>query len=139
MTALPLQHAPATQPPISFDAVLQATPMPDPGPEYYAARRKLWLTPLDAACSSARMAANSQKIESLLSHEDKLYSVQAWRSISSGQRLKRNLPLPVLIKITHAAWLRDNTWPAGIVAPDSDEEQAANPDAMAGSSSQAGA
>jgi hypothetical protein len=72
--------------------------MPEPGPEYFEARRRLWLTPrLNADTLSSRLALNRQKIEGLLSSEDKLYSAQAWRAISSGQRMKRSLPLPVLV------------------------------------------
>lgn len=74
--------------------------MPEPGPEYFEARRRLWLTPrLNADTLSFRLAANRQKLEGLLSNEDKLYSAQAWRAISSGQRMKRNLPLPVLVRL----------------------------------------
>lgn len=45
----------------------------------------------------------------------------------NGGRLKRSLPLTLVIKVIHAGWLRDpDTWPSGAVAPDSDQDPGAD-------------
>jgi hypothetical protein len=65
-----------------------------------------------------------------------------WKGLNAGGRLKRRLPMNIVvcftffwlslsfsgsgyvvkIKIVHAAWLRDpDTWPPGAVAPESDD------------------
>ncbi|KJA29859.1 hypothetical protein HYPSUDRAFT_60708 [Hypholoma sublateritium FD-334 SS-4] len=99
--------------------------MPEPGPDYYAARRRLWLTPPpNPSVSTSRLSADRSRIEKGLTERN--YPSDVWRVISSGQRLKRSLPMRYLIRIVHAAWLRDTTWPVGVVVPDSDDGQAAN-------------
>jgi len=45
-----------------------------------------------------------------------------WKGLGAGGRLKRRLPMRLVIKIIHSAWLRDQTWPAGEMAPEPDDE-----------------
>jgi len=45
-----------------------------------------------------------------------------WKGLGAGGRLKRRLPMSLVIKIIHSAWLRDQTWPAGEAAPEPDDE-----------------
>lgn len=52
---------------------------------------------------------------------------KVWKGLVNGGRLKRSLPLTLVIKVIHAGWLRDpDTWPSGAVAPDSDQDPAAD-------------
>jgi hypothetical protein len=47
---------------------------------------------------------------------------RVWRGLLTGERLKRRLPMNLVIKIIHAGWLRDpDTWPPGAVAPEPDD------------------
>ncbi|EIW82346.1 hypothetical protein CONPUDRAFT_38682, partial [Coniophora puteana RWD-64-598 SS2] len=108
--------------------------LPPPGPEHYAARRARWLTPSKQARRN-HSSTSYQKLEKLLARPGAAQSPEVWKGgvekvwkcLVAGGRLKRSLPMPLVIKIIHAGWLRDpETWPAGAVAPDSDNEQ--NPD-----------
>jgi len=38
-----------------------------------------------------------------------------------GNQLRKRLPLSIVLKILQAGWLRDGTWPAGMVAPEPDD------------------
>ncbi|TFK43721.1 hypothetical protein BDQ12DRAFT_718914 [Crucibulum laeve] len=119
-------------PPESFDQLLASAHMPPPGPEYYAARRRLWLTPQHKPPPTQpppEPSSSRQRLEKVLSKSDAVYSDAAWKSsietvwkgLSSGGRLKRRLPLRLIMKVIHAAWIRDNTWPVGMEAPDPDD------------------
>ncbi|KAF8477877.1 hypothetical protein JB92DRAFT_3049539 [Gautieria morchelliformis] len=98
-------------------------PMPPPGPALFVARRALWLappadTPREPHPASA--STSRAKLEVLLSQEGRadddvvwdagLRSV--WKGLISGGRLRRRLPLRMVIKILKAGWLRDGTWPS---------------------------
>ncbi|KAG1752625.1 uncharacterized protein EDB91DRAFT_1103573 [Suillus paluster] len=107
---------------------------PPPGPAHYAARRALWLTPTKAHHRSPP-SSSRQRLEQLLSKPGAVNNEQAWKDgiekvwkgLVNGGRLKRSLPLNLVIKVIHAGWLRDpDTWPAGAVAPDSDQDPAAD-------------
>ncbi|KAG6336534.1 hypothetical protein ID866_2556 [Astraeus odoratus] len=104
--------------------------LPPPGPAHYAARRALWLTPTKvpehAPSSSSRL-----RLEQLLSQPGAVHSDEAWKGgvekvwkgLVGGGRLRRRLPMHLVIKVIHAGWLRDpETWPTGAVAPESDDE-----------------
>ncbi|KAF8165531.1 hypothetical protein B0H34DRAFT_671350 [Crassisporium funariophilum] len=133
----PVLDHPQAKSNLSFDKILQSSSLPDPGPDFYAARRRLWLTPriipVPPPPSSSR-----QKLEDLLSQPGAIRNQEVWHSgiekvwkgLSSGGKLKHRLSLNIIpvhistkIKIIHAAWLRDRTWPVGMEAPDTDEEE----------------
>ncbi|KAF8812251.1 hypothetical protein BYT27DRAFT_7182686 [Phlegmacium glaucopus] len=114
---------------VSFDEILQSSPsLPSPGPELYDARRRLWLTPRIKPATEPP-SSSRQKLEFLLNQPDAIHNQDLWRhslekiwdGLSSGGRLKYRLPMNLIVKIVHAAWLRDRTWPVGMEAPDSDE------------------
>ncbi|KIM46382.1 hypothetical protein M413DRAFT_24115 [Hebeloma cylindrosporum] len=117
----------------SFDQILQAASLPEPGPDYYAARRRIWLTPTRAIPPPPPASSSRQRLENLFNSNGPsiVYSHEAWRNglekvwkgLSSGVRLKYKLPLNIVIKIIHASWVRDKVWPVGMQAPESDEEQ----------------
>ncbi|PPQ65936.1 hypothetical protein CVT26_010698 [Gymnopilus dilepis] len=117
----------------SFDEILQSSSLPSPGPEYYEARRRLWLTPKGPPRPPSQPSSSRRRLEDLFNQPGAVHSQEVWssglekvwRGLSSGGRPKSNLPLPIVIKIIHAAWLRDRTWPPGMEAPDSDDEQPA--------------
>ncbi|KAF9076836.1 hypothetical protein BDP27DRAFT_1209877 [Rhodocollybia butyracea] len=116
----------------SFEQILEASAseLPPPGPSYYAARRALWLNSPDKAISRQLPTSTSRhKLENLLNDPDAPYNDaiweggihKVWKGLSAGASLKRRLPLNLLIKIIHCAWVRDETWPAGAVAPEPDD------------------
>lgn len=101
-----------------------------PGPAHYAVRRALWLTPAKvpehAPSSSSRL-----RLEQLLSQPGAVRSDESWKGgvqkvwngLVGGGRLRRRLPMNLVIKVIHAGWLRDpETWPAGAEVPESDED-----------------
>lgn len=109
--------------------------LPPPGPAHYAARRALWLTPTKVPNRSPP-SSSRQRLEHLLSEKDAVNSEEAWKNgiekvwkgLVNGGRLKRSLPLSLVIKVIHAGWLRDpDTWPPGAAAPDSDQDLADQP------------
>ncbi|KAJ4478309.1 hypothetical protein J3R30DRAFT_3290194 [Lentinula aciculospora] len=115
----------------SFQRILEASELPPPGPLYYAARRALWLkspnnnnAPRILPPSTSRL-----KLENLLNTPDAVYNDElweggiqkVWKGLSGGASLKRRLPMNLVIKIVHCAWIRDETWPSGAVAPDPDD------------------
>ncbi|KAH8830365.1 hypothetical protein DL96DRAFT_1592612 [Flagelloscypha sp. PMI_526] len=100
-----------------------------PGPDYYAARRALWLSP-NPAIARARPqdepeSTSRRQLNYLLSQPltDDIWRAleKVWKGLAGGGRLKRRLPLSMVIKIIHAAWMQDNTWPVGRVAPEPDD------------------
>ncbi|KDR83947.1 hypothetical protein GALMADRAFT_236456 [Galerina marginata CBS 339.88] len=129
MTSDPL----STQPSLSFDEILHFSSLPRPGPEYYEARRRLWLTPRVTPRPSSP-SSSRQKLEEIFSQPGAVHSQEtwnhnlekAWKGLSSGGKLNYNLPMVIAIKIIHAAWLRDRTWPVGLEAPVTDDEQQAD-------------
>lgn len=107
---------------------------PPSGPAHYAARRALWLTPTRVHHRSPP-SSSRQRLEQLLNEPGAVNNEQAWKDgiekvwkgLVNGGRLKRSLPLTLVIKVIHAGWLRDpDTWPSGAVAPDSDQDPAAD-------------
>lgn len=94
---------------LSFDQLLQATPLPNPGPEYYAARRNLWLTaplsPLPRPLPSAAASASRQKLQDVTSQPGAAYDQEiwdhslekVWKGLSSGGKLKVGLPLASVV------------------------------------------
>ncbi|RDB22551.1 hypothetical protein Hypma_010013 [Hypsizygus marmoreus] len=117
---------------MTFDDILAAADLPPPGPEFYAARRKLWLTPrsdVQPRASPQGQSTSRQRLEQLLSTPNAVQNDYVWnngvekvyKNLSAGGRLKRRLPMALIIKILHAAWLRDDTWPVGAVAPEPDD------------------
>lgn len=107
---------------------------PPSGPAHYAARRALWLTPTKVH-RRPPPSSSRQRLEQLLNEPGAVNNEQAWKDgiekvwkgLVNGGRLKRSLPLTLVIKVIHAGWLRDpDTWPSGAVAPDSDQDPAAD-------------
>ncbi|KAG1892285.1 hypothetical protein F4604DRAFT_1913011 [Suillus subluteus] len=85
--------------------------------------------------TSSPPSSSRQRLEQLLSEPGAVNNEQAWKDgiekvwkgLVNGGRLKRSLPLTLVIKVIHAGWLRDpDTWPSGAVAPDSDQDPAAD-------------
>ncbi|THV08372.1 hypothetical protein K435DRAFT_771891 [Dendrothele bispora CBS 962.96] len=114
----------------SFDELLQSSTLPPPGPEHYAARRALWLSVNTAGPkSSTKPSTSHQKLEKLLNTPNAIYNDQVWvggvrkvwSGLSGGSALKKPLPMNLVIKIIHSAWIRDDTWPTGAIAPEPDD------------------
>ncbi|KAJ6515706.1 hypothetical protein C8R45DRAFT_1205919, partial [Mycena sanguinolenta] len=103
------------------------------GVEFYEARRAQWLTPPvppPTRPPGAEPSSSRRKLEQVLSAPDALTNddvwfgsvEKIWKGLGAGGRLKRRLPMRLVIKIIHASWLRDDTWPANQVAPEPDDE-----------------
>ncbi|KAJ3802068.1 hypothetical protein GGU11DRAFT_673785 [Lentinula aff. detonsa] len=116
----------------SFDQILELSELPPPGPSYYAARRALWLrTPNNNISQQSPPSTSRHKLENLLNTPDAIYNDEVWeggirkvwKGLSGGASLKRRLPMNLVIKIIHCAWIRDETWPTGAVAPEPDDVQ----------------
>ena len=93
---------------LSFDQILQQASLPEPGPDYYAARRRIWLTPTRVLPPPPPASSSRQRIENLFNQSNGhsiVYSHEAWRNglekvwkgLSSGVRLKYNLPLNIVV------------------------------------------
>jgi hypothetical protein len=94
------------QPPNTFDSILASSNLPPPGPDHYAARRALWLTPRFPASSRSLQPSTSRKrLEKVLSAPNAVESNAAWKNgiedvwkgLSSGGRLKRRLPMSLIV------------------------------------------
>ncbi|EAU84386.2 hypothetical protein CC1G_01382 [Coprinopsis cinerea okayama7 len=114
-----------------FEQLLQNSNLPAPGPDHYNARRRLWLKPGWSPSQKPPKAASPsrQKLEAVLNNPNMLQDIQCWRkldrvwkNLSNGSSLNESLPMSMIIRIVHAAWVRDNLWPAGVQAPEPDDE-----------------
>ncbi|KIY74193.1 hypothetical protein CYLTODRAFT_484931 [Cylindrobasidium torrendii FP15055 ss-10] len=104
------------------------------GPEFYEKRRREWLTPKPnkppASSPPAAVLQTRQRLAEILDNPKRAHTEAAWRealknvwsSFGSGRALSWPLPMTLVIRLAHVAWVRDNTWPAGQVAPDPDDE-----------------
>lgn len=126
--------APSAVPPCCPDtqqpSYLVGANLPPPGPAHYAVRRALWLTPTKAP-EHAPSSPSRLRLEQLLSQPGAARSDEAWKGgiqkvwkgLVGGGRLRRRLPMNLVIQVIHAGWLRDpETWPAGAEVPESDDD-----------------
>ncbi|KAI9466934.1 hypothetical protein BJY52DRAFT_1080057, partial [Lactarius psammicola] len=86
--------------------------LPPPGPDHFAARRALWITPTTASRLDQTTSASRIKLEGPLESPGALESPEVWDT--------RLLPLRAVIKIVHASWRRDGTWPDNATVIDED-------------------
>lgn len=121
----PQCHSNSYQPSYLADSIL-----PPPGPAHYVARQVLWLTPTKVAEHSSS-SSSRLRLEQLLNQPGAVYSDEAWKGgvekvwkgLIGGGKLRRRLPMNLVIKVIHAGWLRDpETWPSGAAVPESDDE-----------------
>jgi hypothetical protein len=90
----------------SSNDILAASELPPPGPDHYAAQRKLWLTPRHAVVSSPPESSTSrQRLEKLLSspgaaESDDVWDngiEKVWKGLNAGGRFKRRLPMALIV------------------------------------------
>ncbi|KAL5507801.1 hypothetical protein ACEPAH_5419 [Sanghuangporus vaninii] len=116
-----------------------ASRMPPPGLSYFEMRRALWcitppIPPQPSSPSPSRI-----KLEALLSQSGAVESEEVWRAglknvwkgLVGGNQLRKRLPLHIVLKILQAGWLRDGTWPEGMVAPTWDQPISVSPPSTA--------
>lgn len=88
----------------SFEQVLQHADLPEPGPGYYEARRRLWLTPLPDLPHRQIPSPAQQKLEDFLNKPNAIHWNKAlgrvWRGLSSGGKLKNHLPMNLIVCIS---------------------------------------
>lgn len=94
-----------------FDVLLssRASFMPGPGPDYFAARRALWLqTPPHGLPAPPSPGPSRAKLETLLSQAGAVESDEVWRAglknvwkgLVGGNQLRKRLPLGIVVCIT---------------------------------------
>lgn len=99
-------YIPIPQNHLTFDQILQQAELPNPGPEYYEARRHLWLTPRMAP-SPQGLSSAREKLEEILSRPNAVHSInlwnngleRVWKGLSSGKNLKSRLPMALVVRI----------------------------------------
>jgi hypothetical protein len=89
-----------------IDELLATTPLPPPGPAYYLARRKLWLTPRSPRVPCLPdYSASRQRLQAVLSEPNVVHDDDAWRNgiekvwkgLSGGGKLKQRLPMSLIV------------------------------------------
>lgn len=97
---------PPTMSSLTFEDLIDQADMPPPGPDYYDARRALWLAPRNSTSPATRTHPPiHQRLTQLLSsplplHGDEVWHSgleRVWLSLSSGGRLKQRLPMDMLV------------------------------------------
>ncbi|KAH9179782.1 hypothetical protein EDB89DRAFT_2224781 [Lactarius sanguifluus] len=101
-----------TKPLATFQTLLATAALPSPGPDYFAARRALWITPTAASRLDQTTSASLIKRDGPLENPGASESYEVWED--------RLLPLRAVIKIVHAGWRRDGTWPDNTIVVDED-------------------
>ncbi|KIM25936.1 hypothetical protein M408DRAFT_330926 [Serendipita vermifera MAFF 305830] len=107
---------------------------PTTGPAYWEKKRAEWLagtkkstpqTEDDNGPGSRARARLEVLLAPHLAEEDDMVwndTVGAIaKGLTRGDRLKKSLPLPIVIKILRGGWLRDGTWPRGMHVPEDKE------------------
>ncbi|KAL0570095.1 hypothetical protein V5O48_011870 [Marasmius crinis-equi] len=126
---IPSEQVSSTQSSSFEDRLKSASNLPPPGPSHYAARRALWLTPTGHVREPLPPSTSRRKLETLLAtpnaaDDDNVWNggiEKVWKGLSSGVTLKKRLPMSMVIKIIHCAWVQDETWPSGAIAPEPDD------------------
>ncbi|THH04036.1 hypothetical protein EW146_g10282, partial [Bondarzewia mesenterica] len=116
-------------PPTPFEALLASEELPPTGPDLFAARRALWLTPPPTPPIPTSPSPSRIRLHDLLNQPGALESNEVWQAglnkvwkgLVSGGRLRKLLPLNLVVKILYAGWIRDGTWPESAAAVDNDE------------------
>ncbi|KAI0004933.1 hypothetical protein BJV74DRAFT_762551 [Russula compacta] len=114
--------------PSSFAHLLAHADLPPPGPDRFAARRALWTTPTAASRLGQAPSTSRVRLEYLLDEPGALERPdiwdaglkKVWKGLIEGGRLKKFLPLRVVVKILYAGWRRDGTWPDNAMVVDED-------------------
>lgn len=90
----------------AFEQLLKDTQLPSPGPDYYVARRALWLkSPDNTDTRQLPPSTSRHKLENLLSTPEAIYDKEiweggihkVWKGLSGGATLKRRLPLNLVV------------------------------------------
>lgn len=93
----------------TFDDLVASYQMPPPGPEFFWARRQLWLTPRSDRTRNPRPSQVStalKKLDDLLRDPEAIYSdscwkngiERVWKGLSKGERLKHRLPMSLAVR-----------------------------------------
>ncbi|KAH8105996.1 hypothetical protein BXZ70DRAFT_408777 [Cristinia sonorae] len=111
-----------------FELLLEAANLPEPGLAHFIARQRLWRIPRPHASTTRPQHLVLERF--LKRRGGRIDSDEAWRAgldkvwkgITSGAKLKQNMPLTYLVQILQAGWIQDGTWPRGHVVQPSDDE-----------------
>ena len=92
-----------------FEKLMDSANLPEPGPEYFEARRLLWHTPSPHYQEQNRSTPpNRRRLEDILQKydgrldEDEIWSNgldKVWKGLITGARLKLKLPLRYLVSV----------------------------------------
>lgn len=109
----PTNLPPCSQPPITdlslsaFERRIAGASLPPPGPSHYTARRQLWLEKTGASPPPPVPSTSRQRLEQLLSMPGAATNDEVWKSgvervwkgLVTGGRLKRRLPMTLVVRI----------------------------------------
>jgi len=98
-----------THPDQTFEQVLQHADLPQPGPDYYEARRRLWLTPSTDLPRRQAPSLAQRKLEDMLNQSNPIHSIEVWsnglervwKGLCSGGKLKSHLPMHLIVRDHH--------------------------------------
>lgn len=105
------QPFPANCPPLQFDALVEHVArtrgMPEPGLDYFYARRVLWLLPPPIEPRPVSPSPSRIKLEALLNQPGAVESEEVWKAglknvwkgLVGGNQLRKRLPLSIVVRI----------------------------------------
>src|SRR5277367_6114545 len=104
---LPLNLTSGRNTSTSFEDLLASTSLPPPGPSYYVARRALWLADSHLPLPTSEPSTSRQRLEYLLSQPGGTENEavwkggveKVWKGLVAGGRLKRRLPMRLVVRI----------------------------------------
>lgn len=103
---------PTNAPPLQFDALVEHVArtrgMPEPGLDYFYARRVLWLLPPPVAPRPVSPSPSRIKLEALLNQPGAVESEEVWKAglknvwkgLVGGNQLRKRLPLSIVVSIS---------------------------------------
>lgn len=107
-----LPPGPEIPPPLQFDALLEYTAktkgMPEPGLNYFYARRALWLQPPAIPPTPVSPSPSRVKLEALLNQPGAVESEEVWKAglknvwkgLVGGNQLRKRLPLSIVVRFS---------------------------------------
>ncbi|TFK55534.1 hypothetical protein OE88DRAFT_1804371 [Heliocybe sulcata] len=108
-----------------FSQLLEDHPLPPSGPDLFAARRALWLTPSPKSPPHSQSAEQSN-LDDVMAQDPadkgfwKVHLERAYEMLMSGRALKRSMGMRFIVRVVYAGWIHNGLWPKGATVDDSD-------------------
>ncbi|KZT29289.1 hypothetical protein NEOLEDRAFT_1175001 [Neolentinus lepideus HHB14362 ss-1] len=113
------------QSPSHFSRLLENNPLPPPGPDHFAARRALWLTPPPKSPPHSQ-SADQNSFDNVLSQDPsdkgfwKIHLERAYDMLMAGRALKHSMSMKFIVRVVYAGWIHNGLWPKGVSVDDTD-------------------